>query len=988
MRVTSSTERPIPLVTVAPKSLEKRTQQLGQQLLGAMRERRPSSISSRAMSEKLMDWAMRDPSFKVQMFRYVDTFPTLRDPQQIHSVLLDYLQQPGVQVPPGMGLGLKAGGVLKGTLAKTMTSNIRRMAENFIAGRDAESALPQLHKLWKQGIGFSVDLLGEACVSEEEAWAYQERYLDLLQTLPTEVERWIPNTILESDHLGAIPRCNISLKISSLSSQIRLEDFEGSIERLYKALSPILEMAGKQNVTVNFDMEQFQLKDLTLSLFERCCERIDFPASLAMQAYLRSGSADAQRLIDWSRGLGRPITVRLIKGAYWDYEVIHAEQRGWPIPVWTCKADTDACFERMTAQFLDATPRRADEGGIKLALGSHNVRSIAYAQALLEARNLPSDAIEYQLLEGMADDLRTTLVDTGKRVRAYLPLGEMIPGMAYLVRRLLENTSNESWLRGSQSQDVTNDQLLLPPEKMQGFEESITEFEHAPRHQLSTISTGVDPGLAFFNEPFRDFSNASQRHAFARAVTEAELPSVSFEATVADADQALTTASQSTWGDRDILDRSATLLETAAWLRDRRDMLSGVIIREAGKTWSEADADVCEAIDFCEFYAREAVPLFRPQRLGNFIGELNELRHRPAGVAAIISPWNFPLAICTGMTVASLACGNSTIVKPAPQTPATARLICEALWECGVPTDALQFLPGPGSTVGAYLTEDPRVDVVGFTGSREVGFQILRAAGQMTPDIPNAKKVICEMGGKNTIIVDSTADLDEAVLGVRHSAFGFAGQKCSACSRVVVLQDAYEPFLKRLIEATSSLTVGDPLDPATDVGPVIDAAAAKKIQHYIEIAQQENHLALRVPVPRGLESAIGKPVIGPHIFTRVQPTDTIAREEIFGPVLAVMVADSFEQAIEIANQSPYKLTGGVFSRTPRHLQYARQQFHVGNLYLNQGCTGALVGRQPFGGFGHSGTGTKAGGSDYLKHFVNPVVCTENTMRRGFAPGLN
>ena len=967
-----------------PSSVEERTQAIGFDLLSSTRARRAPVLSHRTWSNKLMDWAMQDAAFKVQMFRYVDTFPTLRDSQQIHSVLHDYLNQPGVQIPPGLGVGLKAGRFLKGTLAKTITANIKRMAANFIAGFDAESALPKLERLWQERTGFSVDLLGEACLSDNEAEAYQRRYLDLLHHLPEQVKKWREQPVLESDHLGAIPRTNVSLKISSLSSRIQITDFNGSIERLFESLRPILELAAEKNVLINFDMEQFAYKDLTFALFRHCCERIDFPASIAVQAYLRSGPDDAAQLIRWAQSTGRQVTVRLIKGAYWDYEVIHAEEMGWPIPVWTRKSDSDACFERMTAQFLESTPRSNEVGGIKLALGSHNVRSIARAKALLADLELPPNAIEFQFLEGMAEDLRTTLIEIGDRVRSYLPLGEMIPGMAYLVRRLLENTSNESWLRGSLSNEVSDEKLLEAPRQSEDEKSPKTKRN---RHHLSESVAEIAAGRPFSTEPFRDFANPQQRSAFAVAIDEAKIPDVSFTATIEQADQAIQAAKKSDWSERDILERSETLLATADWFRQRRDYLAGVIIQEAGKTWQEADAEVCEAIDFCEFYAREAVPLFRGERLGDFLGELNELRYRPAGTAAIISPWNFPLAICTGMTVASLVTGNPTLVKPARQTPSSAALLCEALWESGVPRDALHFIPGSGSEVGAYLTHDPRIDLIGFTGSRDVGFQILQAAGQLSPETPNAKKVICEMGGKNAIIVDSTADLDEAVAGVRHSAFGYSGQKCSACSRVIVVKDAFQPFLQRLVQATSSLTLGNPRHANTNLGPVIDEAAAKKIRDFIQIAKQENKLELAMDTPQGLEEQIGKPVIGPHIFSGVHPDDTIAQEEIFGPVLAVIVAADFEEALAIANNSAYRLTGGVFSRTPTHLQLAKRQFRVGNLYLNRGCTGALVGRQPFGGFGHSGTGTKAGGQEYLKHFANPIACCENTMRRGFAPGL-
>jgi RHH-type proline utilization regulon transcriptional repressor/proline dehydrogenase/delta 1-pyrroline-5-carboxylate dehydrogenase len=944
----------------------------------------------RGLSDKLMDWALSDPQFKVQLFRFVDVFPSLTSPAQIHDVLLDYLHQPGVVLPSGLQWGLRAGGVMKGTLAKTISSNILRMAETFIAGHDAQQALPLLRRNWQHGVAFSVDVLGEACLSDQEAGAYRDRYLRLLGTLAPEVARWPAHAKLETDYLGAVPRTNISIKISSLSAHLKSEDHDGSIERLFESLQPILEAAARQDVLINFDIEQAEWKDLTLALFERCCERIDFPAGLALQAYLRSGPDDAARLIAWARRLGRQVTVRLIKGAYWDYEVIHAEMMGWPIPVWTRKADTDACFERMTQQFVDALPRTRQDGGIKLALGSHNVRSIAHALACVEAAGLPDSALEFQLLEGMAQGLRQALVAEGQRVRAYVPVGEMIPGMAYLVRRLLENTSNESWLRGSEMAGRSDDQLLAMPQSDTGPEpDAVHERNRQQVHQLSPSIAELADGRRFVNEPPRDFAQSATRAAFAEAVRAGQLGDPVPAVTPAQARQAVQRARAAlpAWQDRGVLQRAELLLRAADAFRAQRDALSALIILESGKTWREADADVCETIDFCEYYARQAVELFGPHRLGQFLGELNELTYLPAGVAAVISPWNFPLAICAGMTTAALVTGNPTLVKPAEQTWRIARRMCELLWQNGVPTDVLQFVPGPGATVGKQLVEDPDVALIAFTGSRQVGFQILATAGQVSPQQPTIKKVICEMGGKNAIVVDSTADLDEAVAGVCRSAFGYAGQKCSACSRAIVVESVHDAFLKRLAEMTRSLKLGDPRDPGTDLGPVIDAAAAEKIWRYIELGKQQHRLVLGVDVPPALQEGLEKPLIGPHIFAEVRAEDTLAQEEVFGPVLAVISARSFEQALELANQSVYKLTGAVYSRTPSHLELARQRFRVGNLYLNRGSTGALVGRQPFGGFGHSGTGSKAGGSDYLRHFVNPQVICEHTLRRGFAPEL-
>jgi RHH-type proline utilization regulon transcriptional repressor/proline dehydrogenase/delta 1-pyrroline-5-carboxylate dehydrogenase len=977
-------------------AVERRTQEIGLRLMSRWRShQRGIGSLRRGLSDKLMDWAMSDPQFKIQLFRFVDVFPTLRNPAQIHSVLLEYLRQPGVVMPSGLEWGLKASGAMKGVLARTISANIQHMAETFIAGRNATDALPQLRRNWQHNVAFSIDLLGEACLSEREADAYRQRYLQLLRGLSDEVARWPANRRLEADHLGPIPRANVSIKISSLSSHLKVEDFAGSLERLYASLEPILLEAAKRNVLINFDMEQFEWKDLTIGLFQRCCERIDFPAGLALQAYLRSGPSDAEQLSEWARGLGRPVTVRLIKGAYWDYEVIHAQTMGWPIPVWTYKSDTDACFERMTQQLLDARPAGPDGGGIRLALGSHNVRSIAHALACVETAGLPASALEFQLLEGMAQSLRQTLVEEGYRVRAYVPLGELIPGMAYLVRRLLENTSNESWLRGSEIAGRTDEQLLaapLPTQREGDLQPSSQSSAGTAPHGLAPIISQLADGRPFVNEPLRDFADAAQRQSFARAIDLARAKGLANPVqfvTVEAARQAVERAKASVraWSETDVVERARALLKTAERFRQQRDELASLVILEAGKTWREADADICEAIDFCEYYARQAVDMFGPHRLGTFLGELNEATYLPRGVAAVISPWNFPLAICCGMTVASLVTGNATLVKPAEQTSRIGERLCQALWESGVPKDVLQFLPGPGETIGAQLVQNPDVALIAFTGSREVGFQILRTAGDVTPQHPTIKKVVCEMGGKNAIVVDSTADLDEAVAGVCRSAFVYAGQKCSACSRAIVVESIYEPFLQRLIEMTRSLTLGEAHDPATDLGPVIDRAAAEKIEQYIQLGRDQNTLALEVAVPPALDHAVEGRLIGPHIFRDVQPDDTLAREEIFGPVLVVILARSFEEALQLANRSPYRLTGAVYSRTPSHLEAARRRFHVGNLYLNRGSTGALVGRQPFGGFGHSGKGIQAGGPDYLRQFVNSQIICENTLRRGFAPDL-
>jgi RHH-type proline utilization regulon transcriptional repressor/proline dehydrogenase/delta 1-pyrroline-5-carboxylate dehydrogenase len=974
-------------VTPADPSLEALIHAKGLDLLNRARNNTKGMLSAAFWSDKLMEWSMKDEAFKVQLFRFVDAFPMLRTPDAVHEHLVDYLTQPGVKPPPGLDLGLKAGGLAKGLMTKTVSNQITGMASKFIAGTDAATALPKLRKMWEEGLAFSVDLLGEACVSDEEAAAYQQKYLDLINNLPSQVASWPANARLESDHLGAIPRVNVSIKISSLHARTDPIDTESSIRGLMKGLRPILQAAQQRGVLINFDMEQFALKDLTLELFMRCCEEIPFHAGLAMQAYLKSGDDDARRVVEWSKRTGRVVTVRLVKGAYWDYETIHAEQQGWPCPVWPKKALTDACFERMQRIFLESTPKRAGEGGVKLALGSHNARSIAAALATAERLGLPPSAVELQMLHGMADQLKGAAAELGLRVREYVPVGEMIPGMAYLVRRLLENTSNESWLKAGFLDNADASKLLASPHSVAMPDDAGNSAE---RHGLSVAHPEVGDGKPFFTEPMRDFSKAPVREAFARAVESARVPRVLNDNAVAHAnhDVLLLSKSFADWRNVPVTQRAAVLVKAAAAMRARRDELAAVIIRESGKTWREADADVCEAIDFCEYYAREAAPLFERRRLGRFVGELDEVMHEPRGVCVVISPWNFPLAICCGMTVAALVTGNSVVVKPAEQTPAIAKLLCDILWAAGAPRWALAFLPGQGETVGAALVRDPRVALVAFTGSKAVGLDIVKACAEVADGQHFVKHVVCEMGGKNAIIIDASADLDEAVLGVRQSAFGFSGQKCSACSRVIVVESAHDQFLHRLIEATRCLTVGDPTLPGTDIGPVIDADAAARIKQFIEIGSKEGKLELQLPVPEGLEAKVGLPYVGPTIISGIRPEHRLANDEIFGPVLAVIKVKDFEEALAVANGTAYKLTGGIYSRKPAHLERAKREYRVGNLYLNRGITGALVGRQPFGGFGMSGLGSKAGGGGYLEHFVVPRALCENTMRRGFAPSVD
>jgi len=411
--------------------------------------------------------------------------------------------------------------------------------------------------------------------------------------------------------------------------------------------------------------------------------------------------------------------------------------------------------------------------------------------------------------------------------------------------------------------------------------------------------------------------------------------------------------------------------------------LAALMTLEAGKTRREAVGDVDEAVDFLEYYGREMLRLGRPRRMGHVPGEHNVYFYEPRGVALVIAPWNFPLAILTGMASAALVAGNPVIVKPAGPTPVIAAHLARILEAAGAPPGTVNYLPCPGGEVGDFLVRHAGVDLIAFTGSMEVGLGIISQAAQH-PAAEGVKKVIAEMGGKNAIIVDSDADLDVAVAEVVLSAFHYSGQKCSAASRVIVLEAAYDDFVRRLVEATRSLRVGPPEDPAMRVGPVITAEAAEKIGGFIERGKAEARVAAAVEPPDGGWPGGGF-YVAPHVFVDVRPDAVIAQEEIFGPVVAVMKAADMDEALAIANGVKYALTGGLISRSPATIDRVRREFRVGNLYINRGITGALVERQAFGGFKMSGVGSKAGGPDYLLQFLEPRVTTENTMRRGFAP---
>ena len=414
-------------------------------------------------------------------------------------------------------------------------------------------------------------------------------------------------------------------------------------------------------------------------------------------------------------------------------------------------------------------------------------------------------------------------------------------------------------------------------------------------------------------------------------------------------------------------EKSALLLRAAHILRGRRMRAAAWMCYEVGKNWAEADGDVAEAIDFTEYNAREILRYAQGRTLPPFEGEMSEYTYIPIGVVAVISPWNFPLAIPTGMTIGAIAAGNTVVMKPASDSAAVAFQTLEALTEAGLPPGVLNLIPGPGGVVGEGLATHPAVRMIAFTGSREIGTHLFELAAKTPPTQIWLKRIIAEMGGKNAIIVDDDADLDEALAGVVTSGYGYQGQKCSAGSRVVATPKVYGRLTEALVERVRRLEVG-PAPENYPAGPVINASAAEKILEYVEVGKREGRLAIG-----GGRAREGGHYIAPTVFVDIAPHARIAQEEIFGPVVAAIPARDFENALRIANGTAFGLTGSVYSRNPEKLAKARREFLCGNLYLNRKCTGAMVGTHPFGGFNMSGTDSKAGGPEYLLNFLQPKV---------------
>jgi RHH-type proline utilization regulon transcriptional repressor/proline dehydrogenase/delta 1-pyrroline-5-carboxylate dehydrogenase len=986
----------------AGKAVEPRVLEAGLDLLKKARTCATEKPGSGQWLDSFLVRLMRNEHFLVQALRFIDVLPSLEDDRELVRHLQEYFGKEALTLPRAAEWGIRHAptGAASHLIAPTIRMAVQSLARRFIGGADITEASGTLAHLRRLNMATSLDLLGETVVSEAEAEDYKNRYLELISCLAPQVRRWPEHKLLDHVSNRPSPRLNLSIKVSSLYSQLSPVDPEGGSEAIKKRLRPILAAARNNGAFIFLDMEHYDYKNIILRVFREILLEPEFrtwpDAGIALQCYLKDTESDLNDLIDWARDRGTPVTVRLVRGAYWDLETVIAAREGWDSPVWEEKWLTDACYERCLRVLFNSHPH------IEAAIATHNVRSIALAMVYAGDHGLDPGSFEFQMLYGMADNLKEVIRAEGYRLRVYVPYGELIPGMAYLVRRLLENSTSQSFLRLAFMEEIPDEVLLAKP---------------APAGKADTKARHQTPSSTFTNEPVHRFTEAMERESFRSAIEAvrrklgedyallirgrevwtddrivsrnpadpAEMVGRVSAAGTKQADAAIEASLKALpeWRSLPATDRADILLRAAENLHGRRDEFAAWEVLEAGKTWPEANADVTEAIDYLRYYAHESMRLADGINF-DVSGETNHYFYQPRGIVLVISPWNFPLAILTGMLSAALATGNVAVIKPSSQTPVIAAKLVELLLDAGLPANVVHYLPGSGEVLGNYLVRHPAVNLIAFTGSQDVGCRINELAARLTPGQTHIKRVIAEMGGKNAIIIDDDADLDEAVSGVIASAFGYAGQKCSACSRVITVGRIYPHFLERLMEAAKSLRIGPPEQPGTFVGPVISAQARDRILHAIHEGKASAKVALEIDTRDFTQGYY----VGPVIFTHAKPDSRLAQEEIFGPVLTILEAEDFQEAIQIANRSHYALTGGVFSRSPEHLARASQEFHVGNLYLNRKITGAIVGRQPFGGFRLSGVGSKAGGPDYLLQFVEPRTLTENSLRRGFAPSTN
>lgn len=868
-------------------------------------------------------------------------------------------------------------------IRRLLKLGVYQLGDHFICGKTIDRAIANSKKLFKQGFLFSYDMLGESARTEAQAEQYTEAYLSAISAL----------SLLSQSNTPIEQRSGISVKLSALFSHYNYARKERVFKRLLPRLKTILLAAKEAEIPVSIDAEEAHRLDISLSLFTELCHDEDLRnyqgLGIVLQAYQKRAYSTIEYIIALAKETNRRIPVRLVKGAYWDAEIKFAQEQGLPdYPVFTRKCHTDISYMACAYRLLDA------EEEIYPQFATHNAYTTS---SIIEAAG--NRSFEFQFLYGMGNGLYDSLA---KRYpcRVYAPVGGYQELLAYLIRRLLENGANTSFVKYLVDHDIPVKDLCEDP---------ITRFKQEARTALPKPedvflptrenSKGLNPFYRRDYEKLEKDIEQYQTHKWqaysiiSGSIEKGESHPVtspydtthhigdSFSCKTSQVNQALKAAKDAFyrhWQYSHAEDRATIIEKYARLLEANSAELISLCIKEAGKTVEDSIADVREAIDFCYYYAEQARELCGTETiLPGPAGEENKLSLHGRGIFVCISPWNFPLAIFVGQVIAGLASGNTVIAKPAAQTTIIATRAIELLLEAGMPTDVVHLILGKGSTVGQALIQSKEVDGITFTGSTQTAAHIYRTRAEIgMPIIP----VIAETGGLNTMIVDSSVLLEQTVDHIIRSAFGSAGQRCSALRAVFVDQTIEEPLLNMLAGAMQELNVDIPEHLSTDVGSVIDAQAQSSLLEHIERMKSEHKLVAATPLSE--ENVSKGYFVAPHCF-KVSSLEDIGGEH-FGPVLHIISykSNKLEQVIDAINNTGFGLTLGIQTRILSRAEFIRKRVHVGNIYINRAMTGAVVGVQPFGGEGLSGTGPKAGGPHYLTAFMTERTSSHDTTAIG------
>lgn len=845
-------------------------------------------------------------------------------------------------------------------IRKAVDAAMRIMGKQFVMGRDIQEAIKRASKKEAEGYRYSYDMLGEAALTAEDAERYFQAYSQAIDQIGEKASSW-------SD---IYQRPGISIKLSALHPRYQEAHRDRVLAELAPKLLQLALMAKKRDIAMTIDAEESERLELSLDLIEKVFsdEQLDGwnGFGIAVQSYQKRAFYVLDWVADLARSKKRRMMVRLIKGAYWDSEIKKAQMQGLSgYPVFTRKIYTDVSFQACAKKILTMTD------AIYPQFATHN----AYSVALILKICGDYRDFEFQCLHGMGTELYEQIVPKthwGIPCRLYAPVGSHEDLLPYLVRRLLENGANSSFVNRIVDANAPISELVVDPvAKAKASLQKINESIPLPS-DIFLPERLNSPGVDFSDRTY--VANLQKR-------IKAQMPfdwqnTVINDATLHDIEHALAVSSQAfnDWNKTPVSTRATILRKFADLMIENQETLFAIACLEAGKTWGDAVAEVREAVDFCRYYANEAERIMQPISFQGYTGETNVLALLGRGTILCISPWNFPLAIFTGQVVAALVTGNCVIAKPAEQTPKIAQYAVNLMLQAGFPKEVIQLLSGPGEVVGAALVADLRVKGVIFTGSTEtaaiINQTLAKRGGEIIP-------LIAETGGQNAMIVDSTALLEQVTNDVITSAFGSAGQRCSALRVLYIQEEVYPRFVQLLKGAMAELVVGDPSLLETDVGPVIDSAALDILVQHVELMKKSAELIYQCPKP-----SIPGHFMPPTAFA-LQSIHELKRE-VFGPVLHVISfkRSELDKVIDEINSTGYGLTLGIHSRVNDTVQYIRERIHAGNCYVNRNMIGAVVGLQPFGGEGLSGTGPKAGGPFYLQRLCHERTFTVDTTAAG------